>query len=86
MSDDAALHALGEAFADDDAASAAWSQTAPEIKARCIAYVAAADGESERRTRARDVHRLAAAGTIHEHGPGLPELPLYLRNAWLGLL
>jgi hypothetical protein len=80
VSDDEAWSALRDAFAGDDSATAAWSQTAPDIKARCISYVAQAESESDRQGRARNVARLAAAGPIHEVGAGLPELPGHLRG------
>jgi hypothetical protein len=85
MSDDQAWAALRDAFAGNDAASAGWSQSAPDIKTRCIAYVAkAADGD-DRRSRARKVAGLAAAGPIQEEGTGLPEVPEHLRHGFGGL-
>jgi hypothetical protein len=85
MSDDPAWAALRDAFAGNDTASAGWSQSAPDVKARCIAYVAkAADGD-DRQFRARKVAGLAAAGPIHEEGAGLSEAPDYLRHGYGGL-
>jgi hypothetical protein len=85
MADEEAWAALRDAFAGHDDASAAWSQTAPDIKARCVSYVTQAESTSDRQHRAREVARLAAAGTIHEVGAGLPEVPDYLRRALGGL-
>jgi hypothetical protein len=85
MSDDEVMAALGAAFAADDGASAAWSQTAPEIKAECVAYVAAAKTDEVRTSRAREVARLAASGPIHEQSAGLPGAPDYLRHGFGGL-
>jgi hypothetical protein len=84
MSDDQVRAALRDAFATDDGASAAWSQTAPEIKAKCVAYAAAADTDEDRASRARDVVRLAAAGPLHVLGAGLPGAPDYLRHGFGG--
>ena len=86
MSDDEVLAALRAAFAEDDDASAAWSQTSPEIKARCVAYVGAASSDEDRRARALEVARLAAAGPIHEVGAGAPGAPEHLRHGFGGLL
>jgi hypothetical protein len=86
MSDDEVIAELRAAFAGNDDASAAWSETAPEIKAKCVAYVTAARTETDRRTRAREVARLAASGPIHEVGEGLPGVPDYLRHGFGGLL
>ena len=85
MSDKEAMSALGDAFAGNDDASAGWSQTAPDIKSRCIAYVAAADGAALRVRRARDIARLAAAGPIHEGGAGEPGAPDFLRHGFGGV-
>jgi hypothetical protein len=82
---DQAWSALREAIADNDDASAAWSQTAPEVKQRCGAYVAAAVSDVERRSRAREVATLAAAGPIQEIGAGSPEVPSHVRLGAAGL-
>jgi hypothetical protein len=86
MSEDEAWVALRAAFAGNDAASAAWSQTAPDIKGKCIEYVAAAGSDEDRRSRAGEVERLAAAGPIQELGVGLPGTPDHLRHGFGGLL
>lgn len=86
MSEDVALAALRAAFAGNDDASAAWSQSAPDIKAKCIAYVAAAGNDEDRQSRAREVERLAASGPINEEGAGLPGAPDHLRHGFGGLL
>jgi hypothetical protein len=86
MPDDEVLAAFRAAFADDDAASAGWSQTAPEIKEKCVTYVAAAGTDEGRLSRAREVARLAAAGPIHEAGAGLPGVPDHLRHGFGGLM
>lgn len=86
MAGDEALDALRAAFAGNDDASAAWSQTPPETKAKCITYVDEAGTDQDRQSRAREVARLAARGPIHELGPGTPDVPDYLRHGFGGLL
>ena len=85
MSGDEVMAALRAAFAADEDASAAWSQTAPEIKAKCVAYVAAAETDKDRGSRAREVARLAASGPIHELGAGVSGVPDHLRHGFGGL-
>jgi hypothetical protein len=80
MSDEEVVAALRAAFAGDDDASAAWSQTAPEIKARCVAYVAAAKTDEARRARASEVAQLASSGPLHELGTGPAGVPEHLRH------
>jgi hypothetical protein len=79
------MAALAAAFATHDDASANWSQSAPEVKEKCLEYVAAGSGDAERTARAHEVLRLASAGPIHEIGPGLPQVPPGLPYGFGGL-
>lgn len=86
MSDADAMNALREAFAGDDDASASWAETSPEIKAKCVEYVLAAETKGDRKSRAQEVARLAAGGPIRELGAGAPGTPDHLRHGFGGLL